>query len=343
MQNLPLHVYSAFQTTDRPDELLHAFQKYMTAEHYSAPLQYDVIKKISGAELRYYKTDKQAEQHLFIIPSVINGSEIFDLHPSYSFISYMLSCGIDVYLLDWGNMEHYFKGNLEDIFSQILTPLWRCANDHCHTQLHALGYCLGGSLAAKYFSEHQKNTLPASVTFLATPFDFNITNAPWDYVLQDARGITNQIRLQGALTQRMLQAHFLHLNPHDTISKFHNFLKMPKDSIEEQRFIAVERWLNEGSDVPDLLAIDLVEKFFIHNDALLSLTNFPDIPLAFISSDRDQIVPASSSEIILTIKPKIHHIKTDCGHVGMMVGKNAKRSVWTPFTEFIIAAATQQN
>jgi len=74
--------------------------------------------------------------------------------------------------------------------------------------------------------------------------------------------IKTQIRLQDALTQRMLQSHFVYIQPEYTVQKFERFLDMQEGSEAEKCFIAVERWLNEGADIPFKLSMDIIDTYF---------------------------------------------------------------------------------
>ncbi len=341
MQNLPLHIYGAFKTAEQPDVLLQGFQKYLKSDLINDHVQYQVVSGYHGVKLRRYASSVEAAQSLFIIPSLINDCEIFDLTRETSFIRFVLSQGLDVYLIDWGDLTKSFSGSLNNLFEHILHPLWDNVCKDAHMPPHVLGYCLGGTLAATFFSQ-PKQTLPASLTFLATPFDFSVDHASWSYVIDHPHHIKSQIRIQNCLSQRMLQSHFINVQPTFIINKFKAFLNMTQGSFEEQRFIAVERWLNEGPDVPMELSLDLIEHYFVQNKALEDLQRLPDISHTIIYSENDQIVPYASAIKIKYFHKNVGVIQTDCGHVGMMVGRGAKETVWHPFTERLKAFAAQQ-
>ena len=343
MQTLPLHIFTAFEKAECPENLLQGFQKYLKADYEFTHTPYEIVAELFGVSLRYYPSQNKADNSLFIVPSIINGSEVFDLLEEYSFISYATQQNIDIYMIDWGDLSQGFSAGLADLLAHIFMPMWHKANEHSGTPLHVLGYCLGGTLCADFFANSQTNHQPKSLTFLATPFDFSLEDAPWRYVEKNSSNIKSQIRLQQGLTQRMLQSHFLKLHPDYTIQKFQEFYKMEERSLEEKKFVAVERWLNDGFDLPAELSIDIIEHYFVGNKLLDDLRALPKVPFAMISSENDQIVPSKSAQIFQQTYPHVHQITTHCGHVGMMVGRDAKRTVWEPLVSFLSTAALQQN
>ena len=102
MQNLPLHIYSAFQDAEQPEVLLRGFQKYLSAECELNTTPFEVVKQIKETSLRYYPSNKKSSKTIFIIPSLINGPEIFDLSSDQSFIRYMNDQNYNIYMLEWG-------------------------------------------------------------------------------------------------------------------------------------------------------------------------------------------------------------------------------------------------
>ena len=341
MQNLPLHVYSAFRNADDPEVLLRGFQKFLSASYQPKRTPYKELSSVGGSRLFFYQSQGRAKRSVFLVPSLINGSEIFDLTETNSFIRYLLEQGTNVYLINWGNLHDDFHGGLKELFLERMSVFWKAAWTHSNAKPHVLGYCLGGTLCATFFATESPKQ-PASITFLATPFDFNVADAPWYYVLSNDNQIKTQIRLQDALTQRMLQSHFVHIQPEYTVQKFERFLDMQEGSEAEKCFIAVERWLNEGADIPFKLSMDIIDTYFLQNTSLKALKKLPHIPVTYISSINDQIVPEKSASAISKLCPLAKHIETNCGHVGMMAGRKAKQTVWQPFIQFLETAAMQQ-
>lgn len=336
---MPLHIYSAFQSSKNPDLLLKSFQKYLSSDCDIQRTSYEMIATQNDIELRYFAA-KDSQLNLLLVPSIINGSEIFDLTEDVSFIKFLQKNNVSVYMIDWGNLNQNFDGGLNDL-QEILQKFISTSYKHAGDAIHILGYCLGGSILASVLQKLSVQDLEiGSLTLLAAPLDFDVQSSSWEYVLKNPEIIKNQIKIQSGLNQRMMQSHFMSLKPDYIEQKFKSFLGMQKKSLEERRFVAVERWLNEGNDLPLVLSLDIINCFFIENAAQEAIEKRPDIPLITIISNKDQIVPFESADILS--EKTDYRIISNCGHVGMMVGSDAEKTVWQPFTEYIKTIASQQ-
>ena len=343
MQQIPIWVASALQHTKNPEKLLTAFQKYLKAHFDDQHAPCDLIELDAQSSIRKYATNKDVTGTLCLIPSLINGPQIFDITPEYSFIRFMQRNGIIIYLLDWGDLSGCPQLTLESLIATKIGTFWeQVAALRPDKPPHMLGYCLGGTLLAQFLGTANLSSLPASATFLTTPFDFHCREASWAAAIQDPQKINAEIFKQGGLTRDMLQSYFLHLNPEYTEEKFLSFLEMAEKSPEERRFIAVEHWLNNGNDMPLNLAKDIIEDYFVKNKMPQILECLPDVKICQILSENDQIVSRDSSRVIKSIRADVHSIISGCGHVGMMTSKSAKKSVWRPYLEYINTIATQQ-
>jgi polyhydroxyalkanoate synthase len=161
-------------------------------------------------------------------------------------------------------------------------------------------------------------------------------------VINESEDIRREIKTKGILSQRMLQSYFLNINLAHIEEKFINFLNMPAGSLQERRFVAVEKWLNSGADVPAQLALDILENYFIKNKPKQFASKLPSVPVCLLLSTNDQIVARDSANNIKNNIASLHTIETQCGHVGLMVGSKAEETVWRPYLDFINSSATQQ-
>ncbi|MCB9964228.1 MAG: alpha/beta hydrolase [Rhodospirillales bacterium] len=342
MQHIPLHVYMALQASRTPEKLLRSFQKYLNAPYEHTPVPSEHISIIYQTSLTYFPAANCMQHTLFLVPSLINGAEIFDLTENFSFIRFLTAHGVSVYLLEWGDLSHVEAFDLADLLKERLAPLWTHAINHAQQIPHMMGYCLGGTLCADLFLQEYTIVLPQSLTFLAAPLDFQARDIFWEGVVRDPQRVKDEIIAHGVLTRRMLQSYFINLQAADTEEKFLKFYEMLPGSEAEKIFIAVEHWLNGGGDLPRDLALDLIDRYFIENRVCAGLSRMPSRPFCQITSVNDRIVAPESARILQKHHPQITSIDTTCGHVGMMAGKNAPETVWKPFVDFIGRAATQQ-
>lgn len=273
---------------------------------------------------------------VLLVPSLINGSTILDLMPDNSFLEWLQSYGLNAHLLDWGRVTDDPAQNNANIFikDRLCTAIEFLAKEYKQT-VHVLGYCLGGTLLAAAAS----NNNIASVTFLATP---------WDFHAGEAR-LSSRVKFWAEKAPPLLQedsivsADWVHtvlasLHPEIIIEKFIKFADMEEGSDEEKLFIAVEDWLNDGVDLPAGFAKTCIQDFFINN--LTGQDKWHDLatiscPSLVIASRKDKLIDYESA-IFLHKKIKNSEITiADCGHIGMMAGKKAKEEVWQKFADWI--------
>ena len=109
---------------------------------------------------------------ILMVPSLINRWYVLDLGRGRSFIEWLVAQGHEVYCIDWGtpgDEDRYLTW--DDIGGRYIGRAVRvAARESGSTDVHVLGYCLGGTLAAAYvaaFPEQVKSLLAH-----AAPIDF---------------------------------------------------------------------------------------------------------------------------------------------------------------------------
>ena len=139
-----------------------------------------VVYKNELLELIYYTpTTKQIyDTPLLIIPPWINKYYILDLSPKNSFIKWMVSQGVPVFLISWVNPKENFKniGMGDYMKSGVLNTINFILEKFKKKELNLLAYCVGGTLAAMllaYLAKHKKEHIIGTTTFFATLIDFS--------------------------------------------------------------------------------------------------------------------------------------------------------------------------
>ena len=130
-------------------------------------------------ELIYYapSTEKTHETPMLMITSWINKFYILDLRPRNSLIRWLRDQGYPVFAISWVNplaqhrhhgVDDYVQLGIEKAIEIILTTC-QCS------QVHTMGYCLGGtllSIASSYLAANNKPWI-ASMSLVATLLDFS--------------------------------------------------------------------------------------------------------------------------------------------------------------------------
>src|SRR6266480_4472120 len=121
-------------------------------------------------------TENVLRTPLLIIPPWINKFYILDLTPDKSFIKWCVDQGITVFVLSWVNpdarlakksFEEYMRGG-------VITALDQVKRVTGQKQIHAIGYCVGGTLLSitlAYLAAKKQNRVK-SATLFAAQVDF---------------------------------------------------------------------------------------------------------------------------------------------------------------------------
>lgn len=281
---------------------------------------------------------------LLLVPSMVNKAYIMDLMPQRSMLRWLRKRGIQACLLDWGDPLR--DKDLKTIGAAIqkkLMPAAKFLARQAGGPIHALGYCMGGTLLAGAASLEAKTF--KSLIFLAAPWDFHAgSNALQKRVKFWAPSAMPQMREKGYLPVDWMQTVFASLDPKATAAKFSRFAALDQGSEESRIFVAVEDWLNDGTDLPAEIAREPIEEWFLENRAArgkwkigAKTVNTRDIkaPALVIASQRDRLVEYETAAALAKKIKDAKIINPGCGHIGMMAGREAVEKVWKPIAEWV--------
>ena len=266
-----------------------------------------------------------------LVPSLINGAEILDLDADRSLLSYLAACGLRPLLVDWGcpGAEEHARDIAAHV-AELLVPLIARLDE----PPFLVGYCLGGTMALA-----AATLVPArAVALLAAPWRFagysesrTMLQALW----QEARPAAEAL---GLLPMDVLQAAFWQLDPTRTLDKFAAFSRVSDKPAAVRKFVPVEDWANGGAPLTHAAARELIEDMMtadVTGEGRWQVAGRRVRPedlgceLLEIVSLTDRIVPAATATGIGT------PLALRLGHVGMIVGGEARRQLWEPLVDWL--------
>lgn len=284
------------------------------------------------------------------VPSLINRSYILDLGRGHSLMRFLAGRGFRPLLLDWGEAGEDEAGfDLTAYHDLRLVPALEVAARQGPVAL--LGYCMGGTLATALCQTH-----PERIRRLA------LIGAPWQF--SGALGVAGALRRLGrqsgsqqlastlaAMDQafgvvpgEVLQLLFALLDPVLALSKFRRFAQMPTHSREARRFVELEDWVNGPVGLPGPAAIEILVDWQLRDVTgrglwRLSGTRIDprqvSVPTQLFCATEDRIAPPSATEPLAEAIPDAKLLRPRTGHVGMIVGRDSRRTVWDPLADFL--------
>ncbi|NVK17184.1 MAG: alpha/beta fold hydrolase [Methylocystaceae bacterium] len=280
------------------------------------------------------------------VPSLINKSYILDLNEDQSFMRYVAQHGLRSFLIDWGDvgtaektmgLEDYVMGRLNRCLDEVIKQTGR--------PVCLVGYCMGGVLTtALTVMEPDK---VAGLVLMATPWDFHAGQGRHKQVIQAYQlQLRSIINMMGVLPIDVIQALFAAIDPYGILQKFERFSKMVPDSLEAQKFVAMEDWLNDAVPLSGPVAEECLFDWYIDNRPVSGKWEMDghfidpqDIicPTLLFVPEKDRIVPVESA---LALAPLIQNAKVEklpAGHIGMVTGRKAKEALYLPLCKWLLS------
>ncbi len=170
-------------------------------------------------------TEQVFKRPLLIIPPWINKYYILDLNPDKSFVRFAVEKGLTVFLISWVNPDarHRDKGFEAYLEEAIFTALGVIAEVTGEMRVHALGYCVGGTLLAIALAlmARKRDSRIESATFFTTQTDFADAGDLKVFVDEaQIRAVEESMADKGYLDGAKMAMVFNMLRPNDLIWSF---------------------------------------------------------------------------------------------------------------------------
>jgi polyhydroxyalkanoate synthase len=170
-------------------------------------------------------TEKVFKRPLLIIPPWINKYYILDLNAEKSFVRFAVDQGLTVFLISWVNpdarhRDKDFEAYLEEAVFAALDVIRKATGE---TNVHALGYCVGGTLLAIALAlmARRQDRRIVSATFFTAQTDFTDAGDLKVFIDEEQiRQVEESMAEKGYLDGAKMAAVFNMLRPNDLIWSF---------------------------------------------------------------------------------------------------------------------------
>lgn len=287
---------------------------------------------------------------VLFIPSLINRYYILDLEEKRSFARYLTQLGHHVLVVDWdapGEEEKRFT--VADYVTKRLLPAIEFIHDTTGRPPVLAGYCMGGVLALA--AENLAANRVSGLALLATPWDFHAKGVLYPRFSDRHRAHFEEwLSQQKEFSPEYILTLFYLADPWLFYHKFSRLTELSPNGQEFQNFVTLEQWVNDG--VP--LSIPVAHETLIGwaQDNRLARGGWSigkqhisgksvQCPTFIALPTHDHVVPRACGMSLREQLPEATYTEPGAGHVGMIVGKRARRELWQPFHEWVEETSAQ--
>ncbi len=330
------------EAMNRSTGFLQGIQAYLASDYERPVKEYDVLWQRGSARLLDVAPEATDGVAVLCVPSLINKSTILDLYPEVSFVEFLKKRGFRPLILDWGSPnEDECEFAMADYISFYALDALHTLRENHDGPIALLGYCMGGIFTTA-MAQLAAREVDAMI-LLATPWDFSAPDTP-TVLLAPSTHVTlrNWINTQYPVQPLVTQTVFHLIDPWRVQEKFSRYPFL--SDAEKNHFLAVEQWVNDG--VP--LANKVAEECFVDwpQGNILAKHQWkvgrrwiePEqitCPTLAVIPTKDAIVPKGCALPLTKLLKRCDTIMPECGHVSMVVGKNARTQMWEPVANWL--------
>ncbi len=295
--------------------------------------------------LQYAPTTEEVfRRPLLIIPPWINKFYILDLNAEKSFIKWAVSQGLTVFCISWVNPDarHADKDFYAYMREGIFAALEQIEKITDERQVTAVGYCVGGTLAAATlaYMAAKKDDRISSATLFTTQVDFADPGDLKIFADEDRiKNIEEEMHAAGFLQGSSMANAFNMLRPNDMIWSYvvNNYLK----GIEPMAFDLLT-WNSDSTRMPRANHSYYLRNCYLNNlfaqgkmvlgDEKLDLHKIK-IPVYNLAAKEDHIAPARSVfNGAKLFGGEMRYVMGGSGHIAGVInppGPKPKYQYWT--------------
>jgi polyhydroxyalkanoate synthase len=282
-------------------------------------------------------TPKVLKRPILIVPPWINKFYVLDLTPEKSFVKWCVDQGLTVFMISWVNPdEHLAKKTFEDyLLEGPLAALGAVKQATGEAKVHAIGYCVGGTLLAITLAHMaaKRDHRIASATLFASQVDF--TYAGDLKVFADEEQIAaleRQMAERGYLDSRYMANSFNLMRSNDLIWPYviNNYFKGKDPTPFDLLY-----WNSDSTRMPAANHSFYLRNCYLNNNLArgqMMISGKPidlkatKVPIYNLATREDHIAPAKSVLFGSSyFGGKVRFVLAGSGHIAGVINPPAKQ------------------
>jgi polyhydroxyalkanoate synthase subunit PhaC len=256
--------------------------------------------------IQYEPTTKDVHaEPLLIVPAWIMKYYILDLSPHNSMVKYLVDQGHTVFMMSWKNPDEKDRDvGMDDYVEKgFRAALDAVAAIVPKRKIHAVGYCIGGTLLAIGAAalERDSGERLASITMFAAQTDFSEPGELAFFINPSQLAMLEAtMHRKGVLESRQMGGAFAMLRAQDLLWQpmVNQYLKGQRD-----RMIDLMAWNADGTRMPWRMHSEYLYRLYLDNE--LATNRFPvggklirlsdiNVPMFVVGTEADHVAPWKS-------------------------------------------------
>lgn len=317
---------------------------------------FDVVEQEGGTRLlrmgRGPRAAHRPQVPVVLVPSLLQRWYILDLVAETSLVGALLEVGLDVFVVDWGDLGDESCLTWDDVIGRLgrlRKRAMKLARPRARPRTSLLvGYSQGATVAA--ISAALEPESVAALVDLAGPIDFAAAE-------KSALGpltrlcFADQLADAGGVPAGAFRAAVAAMHPGATALSMFSALAHP-DAATRAHFLALERWANDAVALPPEVLRVWLGRLYQENalacGRLVVAGKRVDLsavraPTLVVTAERDTICPPASAAALLALvgTTDVTHRVVPGGHVSGIAGPGSAEALHRPLAAWLVGVLAQ--
>ncbi|MGI8552019.1 MAG: alpha/beta fold hydrolase [Dehalococcoidia bacterium] len=311
----------------------------------------ELVGRKGKARLYLYRA--QGEQAdavpvLFVPYLGISRTYVFDL-PGASFVEFFTRQGINLYMLDWGDLgpeDANFK--LEDAVMDTIPAIVRRVKRHSGSDtMDLFGYCMGTPMSMSYMATHPDAPV-RNLVMMVGPIDFERGGFFAAWTAKDVFPVDKLVDTHKTAPLEYVRMGFKLLSPTGEMATMTNLWWNLGNEQYVQSWRSMNRWSNEWVGFPGEFFRQWIGWFYQENrlakGQLVLRGHRVDLstvhnPILVVAARKDTIAPPASARALVDLVGSAdkEYEELPGGHISLIAGRQANQQLWPKLVSWLRA------